>query len=192
MFPFLRRRSAETPSAAAKPSPAAASASGPTAAGAMSAAVAGTSAGAPAGTETKGGHPHHGEHMAACIENCRGCEKACLDTIPHCLGAGGHHARPDHILMLMASGGQGGGRGWNCAHMCATSARFMISGSRMHTYTCAACAEVCDACADDCCGMLAAAGQGGGGDTQAAMERCAEACRACAKTCRSMASGACC
>lgn len=30
----------------------------------------------------------------------------------------------------------------NCASMCATSARFLIAGSNLHTHTCAACKQV--------------------------------------------------
>ncbi|PNW70001.1 hypothetical protein CHLRE_17g701600v5 [Chlamydomonas reinhardtii] len=139
-------------------------------------APAGTGTGAAAGTSggktaapPSCGHP--AKHMDACIEACRNCERVCLDTIPHCLGKGGHHARADHIMLLM-----------NCAAICATSARFMISGSHLHVYTCAACKEVCAACADDCAGMLA-----GGEGADDPMVRCVAACRDCATSCADMA-----
>lgn len=125
------------------------------------------------------GATEHGPQMRECVEECRNCEQACLETIPHCLSKGGHHARPDHIMLLM-----------NCASMCATSARFLIAGSNLHTHTCAACKQVCEACADDCEGIMAADAGGGGGGGDKCMQRCAEACRSCARTCGEMLGAA--
>ena len=80
-----------------------------------------------------------------------------------CLGAGGKHAAPAHILLLS-----------NCARMCHLSCSFMVAGLEAHTDVCGACAAVCDACAKDC--------EEVGPDEQmkaciAALRRCAESCR---------------
>ncbi len=109
----------------------------------------------------------HTEEMQQCIANCLECHRICMETLKHCLGRGGHHAEPGHITLLI-----------DCAQICATSADFMLRGSNLHVETCAACAAVCEACADDCASMSH-------GDQQ--MDACVEACRRCAESCRQMA-----
>ncbi|GIL63160.1 hypothetical protein Vafri_17272 [Volvox africanus] len=121
---------------------------------------------APAGSEDDASR-----RMRRCIDNCRDCEQICLTTITHCLSKGGHHARPDHILALM-----------NCANICATAARFMITFSRLHIHICGACAAVCEACADDCEGVMGAEAE------DKTMAECVDMCRACAKSCSEMAT----
>ena len=103
--------------------------------------------------------------MDECIENCLECSRVCLETVPECLKMGGKHAEADHIALL-----------FNCADICQTSAKFMISGSPLHVATCRACAEVCDACAKQCQSM----GEG--------MEDCVQACKRCVESCREMAA----
>jgi hypothetical protein len=63
-----------------------ASTSEPTAAAAAAHAVAPSSEQHRSGSDTK-----------ACIENCRECERACLETIPHCLSKGGQVSRGSQI-----------------------------------------------------------------------------------------------
>lgn len=109
---------------------------------------------------------HRTSEMERCMQLCVECSGVCLDTIPQCLEAGGKHARPDHISMLM-----------NCARICATSAEFLLNGSKQHVYTCEACAKVCQECADDCANT----------GSEEFMTRCAEVCRRCADSCRKMA-----
>jgi hypothetical protein len=100
-----------------------------------------------------------------CIENCLECSRICLETVPECLRMGGQHSTADHIALL-----------FNCADICQTSAKFMISGSPLHVSTCRACAEVCEACATDCRTI----GEG--------MQECIKACDRCSETCRQMAA----
>jgi hypothetical protein len=104
--------------------------------------------------------------MEHCMMTCVECARVCLETIPQCLQAGGQHAMPDHITMLM-----------NCARICETSAEFLLSGTRQHVYTCGACAQVCRECADDCART----------GPEPFMQHCAEVCRRCAESCRAMA-----
>jgi len=106
--------------------------------------------------------------MRECIDSCWSTSRSCLETIEHCLKKGGEHAEASHIGILQ-----------NCADICETSARFMISGSTFHLDACALCEDVCMQCADDCDRIDA-------GDLK--MRRCAEMCRGCAESCRNMVS----
>ena len=110
------------------------------------------------------------DEMLACIQVCSDCHKACLQTIPYCLQAGGRHAEPNHVRLMM-----------DCAEICQTSANFMLRGSDLHVHTCAACAEVCERCARDCAAMS---------ENDTRMAACAEMCRRCAASCRAMAAHA--
>lgn len=106
-------------------------------------------------------HKHMNPEMHECIHNCEDCHDVCLHAVHDCLKKGGKHADAKHIGLLL-----------NCSEMCHTAHDFMVSHSDLHQVTCAACAEVCEACAKSCDEM---------GDTE-----CAEVCRRCAKTCREM------
>ena len=112
--------------------------------------------------------PHLSESIRECIERCTDCASICIETVSHCLSKGGKHADPHHISVLES-----------CAEICATSAKFMLRGSELHTRTCEVCAEVCDACAQSCESI----------GTEEFMKQCAQACRSCAESCREM-SGA--
>ncbi len=107
--------------------------------------------------------------MKACIDSCRACEEACASSVAHCLGLGGRHASPEHVMLLL-----------DCSRICATAGDFMVRGSEHFARVCGACAEVCEACYRDC--------ETFGDD--AMMCRCAEACRQCAKACLEMAAPA--
>jgi len=106
------------------------------------------------------------EEMERCIQNCLDCRRICMETIGYCLQMGGRHSEPAHIRLLI-----------DCAEICQTSADFMIRHSELHTSSCALCAEVCEACAEDCAQFL--------GDER--MAACADMCRRCAESCRKMA-----
>ncbi len=106
--------------------------------------------------------------MQQCVDECMRCHAICLATVGHCLELGGKHADPAHIGLLH-----------DCAQICATSADFMLRGSSLHWRTCAVCAEVCRACAEDCDRIA-------GGDEM--MQRCAQECRRCAESCERMAA----
>ena len=108
----------------------------------------------------------HGMHhsMQSCIQACMECHQICLQTaMNHCLMTGGKHVEPEHFRLMMC-----------CAEICQTSANFMLSSSTFHNRLCGVCAEVCDACAQDCKNI--------GG-----MDDCVQACMNCAESCRQMA-----
>jgi hypothetical protein len=110
--------------------------------------------------------PHLSAEMQQCIDACSSCHETCVDTVNYCLSKGGKHTAPDHIMLLL-----------DCAQICASSADFMLRGSKFLRETCRTCAAVCRACAESCRKM--------GDDAQ--MTRCANECDACAKSCERMA-----
>jgi len=110
-------------------------------------------------------HHQQSTDMQACIEQCLSCYRTCVSmAMNHCLQLGGEHTEKAHFTLMMA-----------CAEICRTSAHLMLIGSPEHKFTCRACAEICEHCADDCEKL---------GD----MEDCVKACRACAESCRTMAA----
>ncbi|HWP18804.1 MAG TPA: four-helix bundle copper-binding protein [Burkholderiaceae bacterium] len=99
-----------------------------------------------------------------CIDDCLKCYRMCWSmALTHCLPRGGAHAEPAHVSLML-----------DCAQMCETTARFMLSASTLHTELCALCAKVCAACAQSCRGLEG-------------MEDCEAACRACEASCRAVA-----
>ena len=108
----------------------------------------------------------HGHNHSSCLENCRSCEQACMETVQYCLKKGGEHAKADHIRLLM-----------DCARACGTSAAFIISDSEFSKRMCAICADICSKCADSCAKL----------PPDDVMKACAEACKRCAGTCKEMA-----
>jgi hypothetical protein len=102
--------------------------------------------------------------LKQCIDHCFECHRSILETVQYCLTLGGRHAQAAHIQLLQ-----------NCASICQTSAEFMIAVSPLHPDVCAAAAQVCTDCADECESFE---------DYQ--MERCAQACRRCAESCGRM------
>lgn len=107
------------------------------------------------------------QEMQQCIDNCQNCHTVCLETISHCLEAGGKHAEAKHIGLLQ-----------DCVQICATSVDFMIRSSNYHPQVCGVCADICEACAKECESLA---------DGADFMQRCADACRKCAESCRQMA-----
>ena len=97
-----------------------------------------------------------------CIDECVRCHEVCLSTIPYCLERGGRHAEEAHITLLL-----------DCAHVCQTSADFMLRGSDEHARMCAACAAICQRCAEDCDQFI----------DDEVMRACADTCRRCADAC---------
>ena len=93
------------------------------------------------------------------------CHRICEETITHCLHAGGAHADPDHIRIMM-----------DCADICRMAADYMVRGSQFIPAVAALCADICEACAAECERF----------DSDAQMVACAQACRRCAQSCRQL------
>jgi hypothetical protein len=95
---------------------------------------------------------------------CTDCAEACLATIPHCLEKGGRHAKATHITLLQV-----------CADICRTTSQALLLGADVMSYTCMACAAICERCAADCEELR-----------DRSLEDCVEACLECADACRRM------
>lgn len=103
--------------------------------------------------------------MQDCIDACLSCHRTCLGMLSrHCLEAGGRHVEPEHVRLMLS-----------CAEACRTSADLMLIGSPVHRHQCAACAEICAACARSC-------------EEVGGMDACVAACRSCEEVCRRMAA----
>lgn len=107
------------------------------------------------------------DEMQKCIENCASSHQVCEQTLAYCLTKEGGHVEPRHLKALI-----------DCAQICAVSADFMSRDSKIHSYTCHACAEACLACAKMCDGF----------SDDETMKLCADVCRRCEESCRKMAS----
>jgi len=105
--------------------------------------------------------------MRRCIDECVRCHEICLATIPYGLEQGGAHTDEAHVNLLL-----------DCANISQAAADFMLRGSDEYGRICAACAALCQRCAEDCDRFV--------GDE--VMHACAESCRHCADACDQMAT----
>lgn len=103
--------------------------------------------------------------VRSCIDGCVRCYEVCLSTVPYCLEQGGRHAKEAHITLLL-----------DCAKICQTAVDFMLRGSDEHGRISAACAALCQRCAEDCDQFA----------SDDVMHACAEVCRRCADSCEQM------
>lgn len=108
------------------------------------------------------------DEIQRCIQNCRDCERVCLETLTYCLAKGGRLADGALVRLLL-----------DCVDISRASSHFMLRGSELHSRVCFACAEVCARCAEVC--------ESVGSDAQ--LRLCAETCRRCAESCRQMSEG---
>ncbi len=99
------------------------------------------------------------------IQDCLDCHRVCQETALY-LHAEGSQAAANHVRLLL-----------DCAAICQASADFMASDSDLQGRFCAACAEICPQCAQEC--------EHFEGNVQ--MKACANACRRCGESCRQMA-----
>ncbi len=101
----------------------------------------------------------------ACIDACGRCAQACWECFEACLNEQDLKARAGCVKMLV-----------ECARMCEMSMGGMSANARFAKQHCSLCAEVCDACAQDCNMFL-----------DEHCQKCAQECSACAQECRNMA-----
>lgn len=105
--------------------------------------------------------------LGTAAELCMECHLACVETMHHCLVAGGELAAAEHIGILR-----------DCAEICLTNAHFLLSGSYFHTRTSSICADACDTCAIECAQS----------EDDHRLHACAEIARRCADACRRLAA----
>lgn len=103
--------------------------------------------------------------LRTCIKSCWDCRHECQTTLfEHCLEMGGKHVTKEHVKLMT-----------DCIEICQATADLMTRDSHFHGELCAACALICEACADSCEKI-------GGNE----MKRCAELCKRCAQECEKM------
>ena len=104
------------------------------------------------------------QHYSACVEACNRCAAAC----DHCATACLSEPDPKRLAHCIALD-------MDCADICRSPVGYMSRGS-VHAYAlCQLCADICDACADEC--------------SKHPMDHCrecADACHRCADECRRM------
>ncbi|HCY62196.1 MAG TPA: four-helix bundle copper-binding protein [Oxalobacteraceae bacterium] len=108
------------------------------------------------------------QQFQSCIEACNDCAAAC----DHCAASCLQEADPKSMARCIALD-------MDCAQICRLAAAYMSRSSEMASLLCQTCAEICEACGDEC-----ARHQMGH------CQECAQACRRCADECRRMAGAA--
>ena len=101
-----------------------------------------------------------------CISECLACAAECDYCAASCLAEQDVRTMAHCIMLDM-----------DCAQLCRLAASYMARDSEFAPAVCAMCAEVCEACADECAHH-----------SMAHCRMCAEACRRCAAECRRMVS----
>ena len=109
--------------------------------------------------------PH--DQFKSCIAACNTCAETCDHCAAACLREKEVQAMARCIALDI-----------DCAALCRLAAGYMSRASECARTICAVCADVCDACAQECA-------------KHSKMEhcrRCADACQRCAEECRRMAT----
>jgi hypothetical protein len=106
------------------------------------------------------------QQFQSCIDACNACAAACDQCAAACLRESDPKAMTRCIALDI-----------DCAQLCRLAAGYMARGSECVGTLCAACAEVCEACGDECAKH-----------PMAHCQECAQACRRCADECHRMAS----
>ncbi len=106
------------------------------------------------------------EATEECIQDCIECNRTCMETLTHCLQAGGAKANAEMVQLLL-----------DCAQICQTTADFMIRSSPRHTRLSTVCADICGLCATSCAGFK----------DDPEMQICADVSRRCDESCRQVA-----
>ena len=101
-----------------------------------------------------------------CIEACMKCAEVCEHCAASCL-------REEDVAMMAACIQLD----IECSTMCKTTAQLMQLQSNHANAACQLCADICNACADEC-----------GKHDNDHCRRCASVCRECAEECMSMAA----
>lgn len=106
------------------------------------------------------------QQYAACIEACYACAAACDHCATACL-------QEDDVKMMARCIALD----MDCAEICRMAAAFMARDSQFAKQICALCAEICEACGDECAKHK-----------HDHCQECARACKRCADECRRMAA----
>lgn len=107
----------------------------------------------------------HDKHRS-CIEACYKCAATCDHCATACLKEENVAEMSRCIALDM-----------DCAQICRTAAAFMARDSEFAKVYCGLCADICEACGDECAKH-----------EHKHCQECADACRKCAEECRRMAA----
>ncbi|WP_437656805.1 four-helix bundle copper-binding protein [Sorangium sp. So ce1182] len=107
----------------------------------------------------------HNKAFQDTAQAAQNCQSVCVQSIQHCLEMGGSHVEPSHMQLLQ-----------DCAEICETTATMLLRSSLQHNQVTAACATICELCAQSCDRFA--------GDPQ--MKACADECRHCAAACQQL------
>ena len=108
------------------------------------------------------------QQYQSCIDACNACAAACDMCSTACL-------KEDDVKMMARCIALD----MDCAQVCRLAAGFMARSSEFAEALCQLCAQVCQACGDEC-----------GKHQVQHCQDCAAACRRCAEECRKMGSAA--
>lgn len=100
----------------------------------------------------------------ACVDACNACADACDRCATACL------QEPDVKMMARCIA-----LDIDCAAICRLAAGYMARGSEFDSEICRLCAQICQACGEEC-----------GNHQMAHCQACAKACMDCADECRRM------
>lgn len=107
------------------------------------------------------------QQYRSCIEACNSCADACDHCATACLGESDIKPMARCIALDI-----------DCAAIRRMAAGYMARGSEFANQLCALCADVCQACGEECAKHQ-----------YAHCQECAQACRRCAEECRHMSNG---
>ena len=102
----------------------------------------------------------------SCIDACNQCADACDYCATACLGATDIKKMANCIQLDM-----------DCAALCRLAAGYMSRGSEFKNQLCGLCADLCEACGEECTKHQ-----------HDHCQACAKACQHCAEECRRMAA----
>ena len=114
-----------------------------------------------------GDQPQHEGMWKACCETCDSCAKACNKAFHHCM---------TQVAKGKAEHGRAAQSTADCAEFCTLSATMLARDSSLAMISCAACADACKRCAQDCESF----------DSDLEMKMCLEECKRCEESCRKM------
>jgi hypothetical protein len=107
------------------------------------------------------------DKLQTCIDTCYSCAQSCDRCAGACLQEDDVKMMANCIALDI-----------DCAAICRLTAGFMARSSTQSDALCPVCAQVCEACADEC-----------GQHPAQHCQDCAAMCRRCAQACREMGAG---
>ncbi|HEY0858738.1 MAG TPA: four-helix bundle copper-binding protein [Albitalea sp.] len=105
------------------------------------------------------------QQFSSCMEACDQCAQACSHCAVACLQEDDPKAMARCIALDI-----------DCAEACRFASAAMSRGSEFAQTVCAMCADICEACGEECAHH-----------PMAHCQECAQACKRCAQECRRMA-----